>query len=103
MKTYLECWISAATMLFSQALAGEPQLIETESVTPMASGLAFLAELSGEVKRRFTVALDAEIVNSPLLGDGVDQSAAWKELLREVAEAAAGELIAVSGTICRIE
>jgi flagellar motor switch protein FliN/FliY len=103
MKTYLECWISAATMLFSQALAGEPQLIETESVTPMASGLAFLAELSGEVKRRFTVALDAEIVNSPLLGDGVDQSVAWKELLREVAEAAAGELIAVSETICRIE
>jgi flagellar motor switch protein FliN len=42
-------------------------------------------------------------VNSPLLGDGVDQIAAWKELLREVAEAAAGELLAVSGTICRID
>ncbi len=31
MKTYLECWISAATTLFSQALAGEPQLTELES------------------------------------------------------------------------
>ena len=30
MKTYLDCWISAATMLFSQALAGEPQLTEME-------------------------------------------------------------------------
>ena len=42
-------------------------------------------------------------MNSPLLGDGVDQAAAWKEFLREVAEAAAGEFLAVSGTVCRID
>jgi flagellar motor switch protein FliN/FliY len=76
--------------------------METSS-SATTSGPAFLAEFSGDVKGRFTVALDAEIVNSPLLGDGVDQSAAWKELLREVAEAAAGELLAVSGTVCRID
>jgi flagellar motor switch protein FliN/FliY len=103
MKTYLDCWISATTMLFSQALAGEPQLTELECIPPIVHGLAFLAEFSGDVKGQFTVSLDPEIVKSPLLGDGVDQASAWKELLREVAEAAAGEFLAVSGLICRIE
>ena len=103
MKTYLECWISAATMLFSQALVGEPQLTTTDSLPPMVTGPAFLAEISGDVKGRFTVALDAEILNSSLLGDGVDQAAAWKEFLREVAEAAAGEFLAVTGMNCRID
>ena len=103
MKTYLECWLSAATMLFSQALVGEPQLTTTDSVPPMVTGLAFLAAISGDVKGRFTVALDAEILNSSLLGDGADQVAAWKEFLREVAEAAAGEFLAVTGINCRIE
>jgi flagellar motor switch protein FliN len=103
MKTYLECWISAATMLFSQALAGEPQLTEAESMPPMVSGPVFLAEVSGDVKGQFAVALDAEIMNAPLLGDGVDQVIAWKEFLREVAEAAAGEFLAVTGTVCRID
>jgi len=103
MKTYLECWLSAATMLFSQALVGEPQLTTTDSVPPMVTGPAFLAEISGDVKGRFTVALDAEILNSSLLGDGADQVAAWKEFLREVAEAAAGEFLAVTGINCRIE
>jgi flagellar motor switch protein FliN len=69
----------------------------------MVTGPAFLAEISGDVKGRFTVALDAEILNSSLLGDGVDQAAAWKEFLREVAEAAAGEFLAVTGMNCRIE
>jgi flagellar motor switch protein FliN len=103
MKTYLECWISAATLLFSQALAGEPQLTEAESMPPMVSGPVFLAEVSGDVKGQFAVALDAEIMNAPLLGDGVDQLTAWKEFLREVAEAAAGEFLAVTGTACRID
>jgi flagellar motor switch protein FliN len=103
MKTYLECWLSAAATLFSQALVGEPQLTTTDSMPPMVTGPAFLAEISGDVKGRFTVALDAEILNSSLLGDGADQAAAWKEFLREVAEAAAGEFLAVTGMNCRIE
>jgi flagellar motor switch protein FliN/FliY len=90
-------------MLFSQALAGEPQLTEMESLPPMVSGPAFLAEFSGDVAGQFAVALDPEIVKLPLLGEGVDQAAAWKEFLREVAEAAAGELLAASGMACRIE
>lgn len=103
MKTYLDCWISAATLLFSQALTGEPQLTEMESVPGEDSGPAFLAELSGDVLGQFTVSLDPEIIKASLLGDGVDQAAAWSEFLREVAEAAAGELLAVSGKTCRIE
>jgi flagellar motor switch protein FliN/FliY len=102
MKTYLDCWISAATTLFSQALAGEPQLFETESQPPEVSGPAFVAEFSGDITGRFTVTLDPEIAKAPLLGDGVDQEAGWKEFLREVAEAAAGELLAASGKSCRI-
>jgi flagellar motor switch protein FliN len=90
-------------MLFSQALAGEPQLTEMESLPPMVSGPAFLAEFSGDVGGQFTVVLDPEILTLPLLGEGVDQAAAWKEFLREVAEAAAGEFLAVSGMACRIE
>jgi flagellar motor switch protein FliN len=103
MKTYLECWISAATMLFAQALAGEPRLTEMESVPSIVPGPAYQAEFSGDVRGKFTVVLDPEIMKSPLLGDGVDQAVAWKEFLREVAEAAAGELLAVSGMTCQVE
>ena len=103
MKTYLDCWISAATTLFSQALAGEPQLTEIEAQPSVVSGPAFVAELCGEITGQFTVMLDPEIVKAPLLGDGVDQEAGWKEFLHEVAEAAAGELLATSGITCHIE
>jgi flagellar motor switch protein FliN len=103
MKTYLECWISAATMLFAQALVGEPQLTEMETVPSTVSGPVYLAEFSGDVRGQFAVALDPELMKSPLLGDGVDQAVAWKEFLREVAEAAAGEFLAVSGMTCRVE
>lgn len=90
-------------MLFSQALAGEPQLAEMESLPSSVFGPAFLAEFTGDIAGQFTVALDPEIVKTPLLGEGVDQTGAWKEFLREVAEAAAGELLAASGISCRIE
>ena len=103
MKSYFECWISAATTLFSQALAGEPQLIESESVSPPVAGETLLTEFSGDVTGKFVVMLDPEIVKTPLLGEGVDQVAAWAEFLREVAEAAAGELLATSGKVCRVE
>src|ERR1700722_3549840 len=74
MKTYLDCWISAATTLFSQALVGEPQLTELKSIPPQVSGLAFVAEISGDVAGRFSITLEAQIVTAPLLGDGVDQA-----------------------------
>ena len=37
MMTYIDCWISVATTLFSQALAGEPELAESLP-KPLAEG-----------------------------------------------------------------
>jgi flagellar motor switch protein FliN/FliY len=102
MKRYLDCWISAAKALFAQALVGEPQLIDSDSDETPGSRVAFLAELTGDIAGRFTVTLDPLILETPLLGDGIDQAAAWRELLREVAEGASGELLASSGLNCRI-
>ncbi|HXS76578.1 MAG TPA: FliM/FliN family flagellar motor switch protein [Terracidiphilus sp.] len=104
MKTYRDCWISSAKALFSQALAGEPQLTEVEGPgTQLSGGIAFEASLSGDSMGQFTVVVDPRIVDAPLLGDGVDQEEAWKELVREVAEAAAGELLADCGVKCRVD
>ncbi|MGA2849001.1 MAG: flagellar motor switch protein FliN [Terracidiphilus sp.] len=103
MKTYLECWTGVAEALFSQALAGEPQLVDSIP-RPMAEGsFGFVATLSGDQEGRFAVVLDAKILDVPLVGEGVDQKAGWAELLREVADAAVGELLAKTGTKCRIE
>lgn len=103
MKTYLDCWLSAARTLFSQALAGEPQLTEMESELVDFAGPSFVAEISGAVSGHFSVVVDPLVLESPLHGDGIEQLAAWSELLREVAESAAGELLAVSGKVCRID
>jgi flagellar motor switch protein FliN len=103
MKTYMECWISAAVSLFSQALAGEPQLTELEALPTLVAGQTLVAEISGDVTGNFAVMLDHEIAEVPLLGEGVDQTSAWVEFLREVAEAAVGELLATSGRVCHIE
>ena len=46
-EVLLDCWISAATTLFSQALAGEPQLTEMESTAGDIAGHALVAEISG--------------------------------------------------------
>jgi len=103
MKTYLECWTRVAAALFSQALAGEPELAESLP-KPLATGsFGFCATLAGEREGRFAVVLDSAILDSPLVGEGVDQKAGWGELLREVADAAAGELLAKSGVKCRVE
>jgi flagellar motor switch protein FliN/FliY len=103
MKSYLECWIEAATALFSQALAGEPELVESLSELLTAGAFGFAATLSGDAEGRFSVVLDSAILESPLLGEGVDQKAGWGELLREVANAAVGALLTKSGTNCRVE
>jgi len=103
MKTYLECWIGAAEALFSQALAGEPELVESLPKPFSAGSFGFAATLQGDVAGRFAAVLDSEILASPLMGEGVDQKAGWAELLREVADAASGELLARSGQKCRVE
>jgi flagellar motor switch protein FliN/FliY len=103
MKSYLECWIEAATTLFSQALAGEPKL-EESLPKPLAPGaFGFAATLKGDEEGRFAVVLDPALLESPLTGEGVDQKAGWGEILKEAAEAAAGELLASSGRKCRVE
>jgi flagellar motor switch protein FliN/FliY len=103
MKSYLECWTEAATTLFSQALAGEPELVESLP-KPMAAGaFGFAATIAGDEEGRFSVVLDPAILESPLVGEGVDQKAGWGEILKEVANAAAGELLAKTGKKCRVE
>lgn len=103
MTSFLDCWISVATALIPQALAGEPELAESLP-RPMPAGVfGFSATLIGEEEGRFSVVLDAAVLDAPLMGDGLDQKVAWGELLREVAEAAAGELLVRVGKKCRVE
>ena len=103
MTSYLDCWISVAGALFSQAVAGEPQLVNALP-TPLAKGsFGFKATLSGDKQGLFTVVLDPAILDSPLMGEGVEQKSAWGELLREVANAALGELLAKTGKQCTVE
>jgi len=103
MKSYVDCWTGAATALFQQALAGEPELVESLP-KPLASGsFGFAATVAGDLEGRFAVVLDGTILDSPMVGEGMDQKAGWAELLREVADAAVGELLAATGKKCRIE
>lgn len=102
MSAYLECWVSVATSLLTQALAGEPRLGEASAEGQSLSGIAFAASLAGDVEGKFIVALDPLVFEAALLGEGSDQKEGWSEVLREVAEAAAGELLARSGKKCRV-
>jgi flagellar motor switch protein FliN/FliY len=71
---------------------------------PLTGGsFGFTANVSGDDSGRFSVILDGAILDSPLVGEGVDQRAGWGELLREVADAASGELLAKTGKKCRVE
>ena len=100
--SYFDCWIQAATSLLAQALLGEPSLGESLP-KPMSPGsFGFAATLAGEEEGRFSVMLDGALIETSLLGEGVDQKAGWAELLREVAEAAVGELLARTGRHCRV-
>jgi flagellar motor switch protein FliN len=103
MKTYLDCWIGTATTLFAQALAGEPELVESLPKPLAPASFGFAVTLSGDQAGRFAVVLDGSILEAPLLGEGTDQAAGWEELLREVAEAACGDLLATAGKKCKIE
>ncbi len=103
MMTYLDCWIGAASALFSQALAGEPQLVESMPKPLAGDSFGFAATVSGDEQGRFAVVLEGTVLETPLVGEGMDQKAGWGELLREVADAAAGELLAKTGKKCRVE
>jgi flagellar motor switch protein FliN len=107
---YFRCWVTVAKSLFSQALAGEPALLEVavaqQSDTAQAASLpamfGFVASIAGEEQGQFLVMLDSRLRSAALLGDGADQKAGWGELLREVAEAASGELLARGGKKCHV-
>lgn len=103
MKSYIECWVAVAATLFSQALAGEPELTEFPAESPSENEFGFEFFLSGDEQGRFTVLVQANALESPLVGEGVDQRAGWVELLREAAEAATGELLAKTGKKCRVD
>jgi flagellar motor switch protein FliN len=100
--TYLECWTAVARSLFSQALSGEPELVDSLP-RPMETGsFGFAATLEGEELGRFSIFVEAAILDAPLLGEDADQKAAWAELLREVCEAATGEWLTRTGRKCRV-
>ena len=99
---FLDGWTEIATTLFAQALTGEPELVESFPKPLEAGSFAFAAVLDGDEKGRFSITLDAAVLDSPLLGDGVDQKAGWNELLREVCDAAAGEILAKTGKKIRV-
>lgn len=100
--TFFECWKSAAGALFSQALAGEPKMAEASPEPIEGLAPAFLAELGGDLEGRFTVVLDPGLLDSALMGEGLDQKAAWGELLKEAADAAAADLLPRAGVRCRV-
>jgi flagellar motor switch protein FliN len=99
---YLECWTRVATSLLSQALAGEPTLSEALPKPMLPDSFGFAATVEGDEEGRFSVLLEGTLADATLLGEGADQKAGWAELLKEVADAAAGELLAKTGRKCQI-
>ena len=102
MRTYFDCWKSVAGALFSQALAGEPELSELLPKPLGAEAFGWEWTLAGEAEGRFAVILDGDVLETPLVGEGMDQKVGWGELLRETADAAAGELLAKTGKRCQV-
>lgn len=103
MKTYMDCWAQVAADLFSQALAGEPELVESLPKPFPSGSFGFVAAIAGDEEGRFAILLDSSILDAPLLGEGADQKACWGELLQETINAAVGELLAKTGKKCRVE
>ena len=100
--TYFDCWAEVAGALFSQALAGEPELGESLPKPLGAGSFGWAATLAGDVEGRFAVLVDGKVLETPLVGEGMDQKAGWKELVRETFDAAAGELLARSSKKCKV-
>jgi flagellar motor switch protein FliN/FliY len=103
MKTYMDCWAQVAADLFSQALAGEPELVDALPKPFPTGSFGFAATITGDEEGRFAIVLDNTILDAPLLGEGADQMAGWGELLQETINAAVGELQAKTGKKCRVE
>ena len=109
MSTYFESWVRVAGDLFHQALAGEPDLIESSLDPPEGSTNDLQAHLDlssrwpGIDEELSLSVLEGSILEAPLLGEGVEQTSSWAELLRETFEAACGELLAKTGKKCRVE
>lgn len=99
---YLECWTRVAVSLFSQALAGEPVLSESLPKPMTAGSFGFAATVAGDEEGRFAVLLESGLAEGALLGEGTDQRSGWAELLKEVADAAVGELLARTGRKCQV-
>ena len=78
MKSYLDCWTSVATALFSQALAGEPEFAESLPRPMTGAAFGYAAFLAGDEEGRFSVVLDPAVLELPLMGEGVDQKAGWR-------------------------
>ena len=70
MKTYLDCWATVAAALFSQALAGEPELIERLPKPLAAGSFGFAATLAGDQEGRFAVVLDRRGAGDAAAGRG---------------------------------
>ena len=92
-----------AADLFHQALAGEPELVDSLP-RPLAGGLLRFRRHPRRGRGR-TFRLRARRLDSgsPAAGRRRDQKAGWGELLQETLNAAAGELLAKTGTKCRVE
>ena len=103
MSSYFDCWIRVAADLFRQALAGEPDFAESKQSNPAPESIGWTAVVAGDEQGRFSVSVDASILGTTLLGEGVSQREAWGELIRESFEAACGELLAGRAKKCRIE
>jgi len=102
-NTYCECWVRVASALLSQALAGAPELIAASPRPFDDQCFGFTFRLGGEEEGSFSVVLDRSVLDAPLHGEGADQKSGWAELLREVADSAAGELLAKTGKKCQVE
>jgi flagellar motor switch protein FliN len=103
MKTYIDYWAQVATDLFAQALAGEPKFAESLPKPFTGESVGFAAGLSGDIEGQFSILLDGAILETPLMGEGVDQKAGWAEILKETCNAASGEMLARSGSKCKVE
>lgn len=101
--TFLESWIKAASALFPQALAGEPAFSEAPPAQPDSASVCISARVAGELTGSFLALLPPALLEAPLLGETGGSKAAWIEFLREVAEAAAADLLSRTGQKCWIE
>lgn len=100
---FLESWIKAASALFPQALSGEPAFAEAATAALDPATVCISARVAGELTGRFLALLPPELLEAPLLGETGGSKPAWIEFLREVAEAAAADLLSRTGQKCFVE